>query len=117
MPIEQILEVYRGYAKVVSREEIHPTLVRRVDEWGKQQAAVRAAEIVISDLYGGEVSYEKAAKSLREAGSNVQAAFENEGGFEAYPKVLEFLKQKEAKERVKEVKPKKSVEKDQELDL
>ncbi len=36
---------------------------------------------------------------------------------EAYPKVLEFLKQKEAKERVKEVKPKKSVEKDQELDL
>lgn len=44
MPIEKVFEVFRDLAKRYSREEIHPTLTRRVDEWGKQQAAAQEAK-------------------------------------------------------------------------
>lgn len=38
MPIKEAIEVFNGLAKVVSRDEIHSTLTRRVYEWNKQQA-------------------------------------------------------------------------------
>lgn len=45
MPIKEVFETFKGLNKAgVPRDAIHPTITRRIAEWGKQQAAAEQAK-------------------------------------------------------------------------